>query len=284
MKKVAGGLVLAILAGMGILAYETRFLHVEHVEVPIPGLPSAFKGFRIAHLSDLHGIAFSPTGQLAQEIERAQPDLIAVTGDFVHRKASDIHEVIPLLEAMTKVAPVFAVSGNHDHWTDWPYIAGRLTAAGTQVLDNSHTVVERERSQIVVAGVCDPHTGNDDVAETLPEEIHAPVVLLAHSPTWFEPPYVERFSDTPEFRQQRERLEHVALTLVGHTHGGQIKLPFVGPLTTASGRLFPRTHIQGLMNEHHGWLYITRGVGQGSPIPLRFLSRRELTLITLVEK
>ncbi len=73
----------------------------------------------------------------------------------------------------------------------------------------------------------------------------------------------------------------VSLTLTGHTHGGQIKLPFIGALTTASGRLFPGTHIEGLSREGEGWLYISRGIGQGGLIPFRFLSRREVSIITL---
>jgi len=72
----------------------------------------------------------------------------------------------------------------------------------------------------------------------------------------------------------------VALTLAGHTHGGQVKLPFLGAVTTASGRLFPPSHVEGLSREGDGWLYINRGLGQGG-LAFRFLSRREVTIVTL---
>jgi predicted MPP superfamily phosphohydrolase len=75
-------------------------------------------------------------------------------------------------------------------------------------------------------------------------------------------------------------LDRVSLTLAGHTHGGQVKLPFLGAVTTASGRLFPPSHVEGLSREGDGWLYINRGLGQGG-LAFRFLSRREVTIITL---
>ncbi len=83
----------------------------------------------------------------------------------------------------------------------------------------------------------------------MPGEINAPVALLAHSPTWFEPRYQEICGGTPDIIRQRELLAQVSLALVGHTHGGQIKLPLIGAVTTASGRLFPKTHIEGLSLE-----------------------------------
>lgn len=282
MKNTRRVLILILLAiGAGLLVFETFLLKVEYVDVEIHDLPKAFDGFCLIHLTDFHGRRISPTGKLYREAAAIAPDIIVLTGDYVHSKAKEIHNVTPLVTELSAISPMYAVSGNHDVWTDWPYISQTLSNVGVNVLENSYIRISRGSSELVLSGVGDPYTGQDDLASALPETVTGPVILLAHSPTWFEPRYQEQFGGTVAFLRQRELLDRVDLTLVGHTHGGQIKIPFVGPLTTASGRLFPKTHIEGLILEETGWLYISRGVGQGGLLPIRFLSRPELTVITL---
>ncbi|MBS3948142.1 MAG: metallophosphoesterase, partial [Dethiobacter sp.] len=119
---IAVFLFMAILAGW--IVWETVALSVEYVDVPIEGLPPEFDGFRIAQVSDLHGRRFDPAGREAQAISEAGVDLIVATGDHVHRNSIEgIKRVLPFMQALLEIAPVYAVSGNHDHWTDWPYIA-----------------------------------------------------------------------------------------------------------------------------------------------------------------
>jgi predicted MPP superfamily phosphohydrolase len=257
---------------IGWIAWETVALSVEYVEVPIDGLPPQFDGFRIAQVSDLHGKRLDPTGREVQAITEAGVDLIAATGDFVHRNNIEgINRIQPFMQALVEIAPVYAVSGNHDHWTDWPYIARRLRDIGVIVLENSHVRIRRGAGEIILAGVSDPYTGHGSLTQALPAQDDAVIVLLAHAPTWFEP----WNADTAP-----ARLNLVSLTMAGHTHGGQVKLPFLGAVTTASGRLFPPSHVEGLSREGNGWLYINRGVAKGG-MAFRFLSRREVTVITL---
>jgi predicted MPP superfamily phosphohydrolase len=266
-------LLMAIIAGW--IVWETVALSVEYVEIPIEGLPPEFDGFRIAQVSDLHGMRFDPAGQEAQAIIQAGVDLIVTTGDYVHRNNIDgINRIFPFMQTLVKIAPVYAVSGNHDHWTDWPYIAGRLREAGVTVLENSHVRIKRGAGEIILAGVSDPYTGHGSLNKALPVQADTVIVLLAHAPTWFEP---WNAATAPA------SLHRVSLTLAGHTHGGQIKLPFLGAVTTASGRLFPPSHVEGLSREGDGWLYINRGLGQGG-LAVRFLARREVTIITLKAK
>ena len=155
--------------------------------------------------------------------------------------------------------------------TDWPYIARRLRETGVRVLENSHVRINQGDGEIILAGVSDPYTGHGRLTQALPPQDDTVIVLLAHAPTWFEPWNAAKAPPS---------LHRISLTLAGHTHGGQIKLPFLGAVTTASGRLFPPTHVEGLSREGDGWLYINRGLGQGG-LALRFLSRREVTIITL---
>ena len=252
--------------------WETLSLSVLRVEVPIEGLPLEFDGFRLAHISDWHGHAFNPEGSEVQAIRAGQVDVIVATGDFVHRRSvQGVRRITPFAQELVRIAPVYAVSGNHDHRTDWPYIAIHLRAAGVTVLENSHVRIRRGNGEIILAGVCDPDTGHARLNDALPIPNDAVIVLLAHTPAWFEPWNAVRVPTA---------LKRVSLTLVGHTHGGQVKLPFFGAVTTASGRLFPPSHVEGLTREGNGWLYINRGLSQGD-LALRFLSRREVTIITL---
>jgi len=257
---------------VGWIVWETVALSVEQVEIPIKGLPPEFDGFRIAQVSDLHGNRFNPAGCEVQAIKGAGVDLIVATGDHVHRNSKEgVKRILPFMQALVEIAPVYAVSGNHDHWTDWPYIARRFRNAGVTVLENNHVRIKRGAGEIILAGVSDPYTGHDCLIQALPAKADTVIVLLAHTPAWFEP---WNAADAPA------ALQRISLTLVGHTHGGQIKLPFLGAVTTASGRLFPPSHVEGLSREGDGWLYINRGLGQGWP-SFRFLSRREVTIITL---
>lgn len=264
-----------LLAGVALflwVLYETTALAVENVEVPISGLPSAFHGFRIAQISDLHGRAFAPQGPEVRAIRAAHVDLIVATGDFVHRRAAEVIGLLPFMHALAKIAPVYAVSGNHDHRTGWPFIASHLQAAGVTVLENRHIFLQKGDDAIVLAGVGDISTGHANLNRTLPSRDDAVIILLAHAPTWFEP---WNASHAPPM------LGRLALTLAGHTHGGQVKLPLLGAVTTVSGRLFPPSHVEGLSREGSGYLYINRGLAHGRP-GFRFLSRREVTVVTLL--
>jgi predicted MPP superfamily phosphohydrolase len=271
-------LVASVAAGLLLAAYirrETHTLGISRVEVPIDDLPEPLSGFGIGLLSDLHGRYGNFGGQVIGELRKARVDLIAVVGDFVHRKPAEIERVGPLIRELKTVAPTYAVSGNHDHWAGWPPIADHLDQAGATILDNRHVCVEKAGKTLVLAGVADPYTGRDRLDQALPAVPPGPIVLLAHAPTWFAGPVRRKPYDPLPL------LSRVALTLTGHTHGGQVKLPFLGVVSTASGRLFPRSYIQGLSREGDGWLYITRGLGQGGPLPLRVGSRPEVAIITL---
>ena len=158
-----------LLAGVALflwVLYETTALAVENVEVPISGLPSAFHGFRIAQISDLHGRAFAPQGPEVRAIRAAHVDLIVATGDFVHRRAAEVIGLLPFMHALAKIAPVYAVSGNHDHRTGWPFIASHLQAAGVTVLENRHIFLQKGDDAIVLAGVGDISTGHANLNHT----------------------------------------------------------------------------------------------------------------------
>ena len=230
--------------------------------------------------SDFHGRKLAANGKVIDQISGADPNIIALTGDYVDKRSSEVQNILPFVKALTGIAPVYAVSGNHDYWTDWGTIADALSNGGADVLQNEHRIIHYQGVELVLAGVNDPFTGHADLSAALPTE-GGTVVLLAHSPTWFEARYHYVVGAVPsDSRATDEALKRVALTLSGHTHGGQIKLPFVGALSNASGRMFPRDYVEGLTYEGSGWLYISRGIGY-TMLPIRFMSRAQVTVLTL---
>ncbi len=244
---------------------ELNDVTVERLEVR---LGSSGASLRIAHLSDLHLHGVGPKEEAAlRAVEAASPGLIAVTGD--HVDAPDGWE--PLKEFYSElcgIGPVYAVLGNWDHWAagrggpSARQIAGAIEAAGGVVLTNRGIRIESEEASLWLAGVDDPHTGRHDVRSALAEiegSKEEPVVLLAHSP-----------EVAPDLTGRE------GLVLCGHTHGGQVRFPLLGPIHVPS-RL-GRRYVAGLYRVGGAWMYVNRGLGW-SFAPLRLNCPPEVTVI-----
>lgn len=265
---VIGILILAWL-GYGIFV-EPNWLHVHTVEVEIEGLPPELEGFTILHLSDLHQRRFGANqNRLLKAIEGQEYHMVALTGDILsHPRPPDIGPTEELLAGLK--GPVFFVPGNHDY-PELILVRETMERFGAHMLENSHHVLEHNGTPLAVAGVHDPLWGSlsrygiyqPDLAAALPGD-DSFVLLLAHSPGILEE--AARW-DAP-------------LVLVGHTHGGQIKIPLLGAPITGSGRLFDR-YVQGLYTKNNTSMYINRGLGN-TTLPIRFLSRPEVVFIRLV--
>ncbi|MGQ0604837.1 MAG: metallophosphoesterase [Anaerolineales bacterium] len=266
--NLLGGLALSSLAGSGYMRWmEPRWFAVERVTLTLPRLPRAFDGITVAQLSDLHlGPVITPEHvHAAIDLTLSlRPDLIALTGDFVsdlsHGEAGQLTEA---LRRLTAPHSVFGVLGNHDWWTDARVVAEAVSRAGVVLLRNQHHAVRRGGESLYLAGVDDFWEGHADLGRALagiPDG--AAIVLLAH-----EPDYADRVS----------RHMRVGLQLSGHSHGGQVRFPFIGPVALPPhGRRYPA----GLYALDEMQLYTNRGVGMVKPA-VRFNCRPEITLITL---
>lgn len=264
-------IVLALLgAGMLLSKYG---LGVTRLELGLEGLPEGFDGFRIVQLSDLHGSRFGEgNARLIEKVRAEEPELIALTGDFLDegKTERELPELEALVRELAAIAPVYFVSGNHDWASGEAYtLFETLEAAGAVCLRNEYLRLERGGDSIVLAGVDDPN-GPAEMAE--PDEFvaqlrkEAPedfVLLLAHRAYWAE--------KYPEL--------DVDLILCGHTHGGVVRLPFVGGLAASNMGLFPE-YDAGLFELPGYTLFISRGLGNSVPLP-RFLNTPELVSITL---
>ena len=273
--KGAAGLTAAtcLTGAAGVTGYqyathiETTWLSVEHLQVPIKNLPASLEGFKIVQLSDIHLHPFTQIEFVKEVVAAAnqlQPDLVALTGDFVLETADSIFELAPVLADLNPRYGIFAVLGNHDIWTDDRTVRAGLEAAGLTVLRNEGVALGVGKGQFYVAGVDDGWSGRPDLALALdghPGDV--PTLLLAH-----EPDLADRFAVD----------RRVSLQLSGHTHGGQVRLPGKGPL------VLPRLghkYEMGLYRVADMWVYTNRGVGVIGP-PIRFNCRPEVTEITLV--
>jgi len=268
---------LLLLAIIGIYVWENHIIDVAEVEVPIKGLAADIDGMRIALFSDLHGRPLN-VGWVENLLLRHDVDLIALTGDYVRgRDVGSLARLGPLLKLLPQIAPTYAICGNHDRAAGWDEIKALLEQHGISVLDNSYTYITRGAAQLILAGLSYPYDSIADLQRTLPLSADT-IVLLTHSPQVFRPEHLIMMETERTLWQ--ELMQRPSLTLVGHTHGGQIKLPLLGAVTTASGQLFPQEHVEGLSWEGSGWLYISRGLGY-TGMQMRFLSRPEIAIITL---
>lgn len=235
-------------------------------------LPEEFDGFRIAQVSDLHNASFGADNEELLELLRsAEPDIIAVTGDLIDSRHTDVDTAVKFIEAASKIAPVYYVTGNHEARLDFDEIEPQLIEAGAVVLRNASAYVEHGAARIQIAGIDDPSfLGSSGSAESRAEEELEGVVdadtytvLLAHRPELIDT-YAASGAE---------------LILSGHAHGGQVRLPLLGGLY-APGQGFLPKYDAGVFESGESTMVVSRGLG-ASLFPLRVNNRPELVLITL---
>jgi uncharacterized protein len=243
---------------------EPFMIAVERQEIFLRRLPKALDGFRVVHLSDLH---YGPLVE-PRHLERAiaianelNPDLIALTGDYISQErayAAPCAEVVGRLQARHGV---FAILGNHDHWTDATLIADLFSAEGIRMLINEGVRIDARGHSFWLAGVDDTMVGLEDLSLSLAGAQDGEFkLLLAHNPTIL----------------RRAARADVDLVLSGHTHGGQVTLR---PEKNRSGR--PRRRmLRGLGRRANTQIYVTRGLGT-VVLPIRYGCPPEVSLLEL---
>ncbi len=247
------------------LLFRQRTPVVEHVSVPIENLPLALRGLRIAHLSDFHAGNFLSRPQLRHVVNLTHslhPDLIALTGDYVHRNPHDIQIATDALSQLHAPLGVHLVLGNHEHWKDIRVAMRYLEAAGMQPMCNEARRLVFHGQAFWIVGVDSARRRLADLERALlGVPPHAFKILLAHEPD---------FADCTGGK-------NIALQLSGHTHGGQIRLPWFRGLLLPS---YGRKYTCGLERTPYGWVYVTRGIGVAIP-PIRFNCPPEISLLSL---
>lgn len=268
-KQIAAGV---IATGAIALAYayavEPRWLQLKRVEVNVKSLPADLEGFTIGLLTDMHASDYRSLRLVrrARDILRSEgPDLIAITGDFVRKQNPVFAPVMEDLESLSAPHGVFAVPGNHDHlggieqWREEISRSSRLVD-----LTNRSVLMQVGRARLCVAGVDDLEHGDPDLAALPPVSDRDFTLLLAHNPEQAE--------------RTRRALDRIDLMVSGHTHAGQIRLPWMGPIRSSVQMRDLYDH--GIRRRPWTQVYTSRGLGTVR-LPFRFLARPEVTLIRL---
>jgi predicted MPP superfamily phosphohydrolase len=272
LKITLASAVSTTLAGVGGFVYsreiEPGWIDVEPVRLTLPRLSPAFDGYRIVQISDLHADYWMNRDRLASIVElvnREKPDLVAITGDFVtYTPEVFANDLISTLRQLQARDSTVAVLGNHDHWTDAGTVREIIRASGIVNVSNTVHTLQRDNELLHIAGIDDYWEKQDRldlVLDALPHDNHA-AVLLAH-----EPDYADISAQTGRFDLQ----------ISGHSHGGQVIFPFMGPpILPTYGQKYP----VGLYRVGTMLQYTNRGLGMVAPA-VRFNCRPEITVFTL---
>jgi predicted MPP superfamily phosphohydrolase len=263
LQAIASGGVAGALADA--LWWEPRRLVVERLTLAFPDLPIGLDGLRIVQLSDLHRSRIVGQGEIERAVAWAnalEPELVLLTGDYITHGARYAAPCAAALSALRAPLGRYAVLGNHDHWASAKRVAGSLRDAGLTVLRNRAEAVHRQGDDLWIVGMDDAAVCQFKPALALQAVPQAAFkVALMH-----EPDMADEIAHYP-----------VQLQLSGHSHGGQVCLPGIGPLLLPTmGRKYP----MGLRRVGPLLLYTSRGVGRIQPA-VRLNCPPEITLITL---
>lgn len=266
------GSLLAVGGGVYVSSLEPGWFEVNQIRMKLRRLAPAFTGFRLAHISDIHMGGWMDAERLQNVVAlllAEQPDLVAITGDFLIGHAWDAvtesaaRDLQNVLAPLARAVPTFAVLGNHDHWTNADAVRGMLAGCGIHELRNDVHTLTRDGQRLHLCGVDDIWVGRHDLDEILARlPADGAAILLAH-----EPDFADESAATGRFDLQ----------LSGHSHGGQVVIPLLGPpVLPWLGEKYPSGAylVNGMLQ------YTNRGVGMISPF-VRFHCRPEIGIFHL---
>ena len=250
---------------------EPSSLRLARYDIPLNA--PLLKGLKIAVISDLHAgspyIDAAKIDKVVAMTNAAEPDLVLLTGDFVihgipggHHMA--IEDIAAHLKALRAPLGVYAVLGNHDHGENGEHIAGVLTRAGIPDFENAHMVIPTAKGPLTLINVGDYHSGQAHpprAVKGLAPDIQA--ICFTHSPDAF--PIMPRIC---------------ALTVAGHTHGGQVRLPFLERPAVGIASMYGQRYAIGIIRERGMTMFVSSGIGT-SILPVRFGVPPEISFLTI---
>ncbi|HLA12315.1 MAG TPA: metallophosphoesterase [Pyrinomonadaceae bacterium] len=271
-RQFLSGLAAAPLVGVSATSVYARLIEpynysISETDVFIKDLPAAFQGFRITQLTDVHHSRLVGLDQIERVVSLAQstrPDLIALTGDYTTTYRRYIEPCAEILGRLNAPEGVWAVLGNHDHYTDPELTTRALERHHIKVLNNKNTILIKRSETLQLAGIDDYSWAGTDWTRALHGlNRRTPTVLLSHQPNVLD----------------LEEAQNVSLMLSGHTHGGQINIPLIGaPARFVTEELkYPR----GLFRRGSAQLYVSTGTGVIG-LPIRFGVRPEIAVLRLI--
>ncbi|HET6978242.1 MAG TPA: metallophosphoesterase [Pyrinomonadaceae bacterium] len=270
-RQFLKGLVAAPLVGVAATAAYARLIEpynylVSETDILIRDLPAAFENFRITQLTDVHHsriLGVEVVRRVVSLAQQTRPDMFVLTGDYSTTYRRYIEPCAEALAALSAPEGVWAVLGNHDHYTDPELTTRALQRQHIAVLNNAHTTLQRGSDAIQLSGIDDWTWNATDWARAFSGlKTKTPTILLSHQPTVLD------------FEQTKD----VSLIVSGHTHGGQLNFPLFGaPARFATSDL---KYARGLFRRGETQLYVSAGTGVIG-LPLRFGVRPEIAVLRL---
>ena len=270
-RQFLSSLISAPLVAVSATAAYSRLIEpynylISETDILIRDLPASFEGFRITQLTDVHHSRILGINEVRRVVSLAQqtkPDLFVLTGDYTTTYRRFIEPCAEALGALNAPEGVWAVLGNHDHYTDPELTTRSLQRHHIAVLKNAHTTLQRGSDAIQLSGIDDWSWNAVDWTRAFSGlKAGTPTILLSHQPTVLD----------------LEQTKNVSLILSGHTHGGQLNFPILGaPARFATTDL---KYARGLFRRGDTQLYVSTGTGVIG-LPLRFGARPEIAVLRL---
>lgn len=274
--------VAVVVSGVGCarkIARENKTLEIDEYVVESERLPSAFNGYKIAQVSDLHNVEFGENNEgLLSALSSVNADAIVLTGDLVDSRKTNVEKALQFVEAVVKIAPTYYVTGNHEsRISEYLDLKSGLLSHGVMVLENQTATVEKNGEYIRFIGLQDPaftQKGQAKNAEKAYVETQLSAfalgeeyaILLSHRPEFFEV-YAEYKAD---------------LVFSGHAHGGQFRIPKIGGLFAPNQGFLPK-YDAGKFEKGQTTMFVSRGLGN-SLFPFRINNPPEIIVTTLKKK
>lgn len=275
---ISGIILICIILYAIWLYYENNIINVTKYEVSCSRLPKEFDDFRVAQISDFHNTVLGDDNDiLIEDVKEAAPDIIVLTGDYIDSRKTDLDICESLAERLAAIAPTYYVTGNHESRipSELNDLMGVFEKYGITVLRNDSRLIERGEDKIRICGIddpdfIDPEKNSDELSGEILGRIKAVkgddgiyTILLSHRPEIFD-----TYCDSG-----------VELVFSGHAHGGQVRLPFIGPLYAPREGFFSK-YAEGMHTKENTTMIVSRGLGQ-SIMPFRVNNSPELVVATL---
>lgn len=251
-----------------LIWYQNNHIVIDIFDYKSSKISNDTNTFSIVQISDLHNARFGKNNRkLVNSIEHIGPDIIVITGDIIDSNHTSIDTAVDFVSEMTRKYPVYYVTGNHEYWLgeeEQKRLFAGIRDAGAIILNNEKVSIDTDNDSITLIGL-DDNSLNDATLHSIMKtcDKNQLTIVLAH-----EPQYINKYCDAG-----------ADLVLTGHAHGGQMVLPFIGPLIAPDQGLFPK-YTTGQYQKQNTTMFVSRGLGN-SVIPVRLFNYPEIVSIEI---
>lgn len=254
------------------LYYENNWLGVSRLEIKSKKLPGGFNDFKIVHISDLHGKNFGFAQEKILNIVKIEkPNVVVITGDLIDRRIYNDSPGLTLINKLSKIVPVYYVTGNHE------ILSGRFDSLQDKIRDNGGNVLRNSKEKFFFKDSYINIVGIDDYSNFVSDNVYKRTLKVLSE--GYKDDFTILLSHRPEKLNIYSKY-NFDLVFSGHAHGGQVRLPFVGPVLAPQQGFWPKI-TEGINIEGNTSLVVSRGLGNSSIAMQRIFNKPEVVIVTL---